>query len=218
MLTYTKRQELWEWCRNFIDNEAIYHADATHPTLPSQNPKVRYSFQFYLRRATYNAQFAHAIGLLFWDHFLPVYQQQAFQICATEPSGTPIALAIQNTAPVYINIFSARREPKSYGMDNWFNGRVIDLPILMVDDIAASAPHLLRASIRVQQKLGLPLHQNYFCLVNKVGPGISKEHQHTENYLDGQLISLFTFNNFSRTAEDYAWKHSHRQEWTGLIK
>jgi hypothetical protein len=53
---------------------------------------------FTLRRATYNAEFAHRLGLLFWDHFLPVYQQQPVQVCACEPSGPPIGAAIQTAA------------------------------------------------------------------------------------------------------------------------
>jgi hypothetical protein len=221
MLSYSKREELWRWCREFIDSEAIYRVDATHPMLPGKNPKGRYTFQFYLRRASYNANFAQAVGLLFWDHFLPLYEKQAFQICAPEPSGPPIAAAIQGVASMLnlrLNVFTARREPKAYGLDNWFNGRTLDLPVLMVEDIAASAPYLLRAATRVQQKLGLPLHRNYFTLVNKVGRGFRKENQHTENYLDGELVALFTFNNFSKDAEDYIWKHGRRQQWTGLIR
>jgi hypothetical protein len=73
ILTYAERQAHWEWCREFIDREAIYRVDDTHPMLPGKNPKGRYTFQYYLRRATFNPHFAHALGLLFWDHFLPVY-------------------------------------------------------------------------------------------------------------------------------------------------
>ena len=91
-----------------------------------------------------------------------------------------------------VNVFYARREPKSFGVDNWFDGRVTDLPVLMVDDVAASAPFMLQAAARVQQKLKLPLHHQYFCVVNKVGRGVHKNAQHTENYLDGQLVALFT--------------------------
>jgi len=221
ILTYDKRQALWEWCRNFIDTEAIYRVDETHPMLPGKNPKGRYTFQFYLRRATFNPQFAHNVGLLFWDHFAEIYRNQTFQICTPEPSGPPIGAAIQaaaNVLGIKVNVFSARREPKSFGLDNWFNGIVLPgVPVLMVEDIAASAPFMLRAAVRVQQKLKLPLHRNYFTLVNKVGGYFNKENQHTENYLDGQLIALFTFNNFSRNAEDFTFRHGHKQNWTGLV-
>jgi hypothetical protein len=48
ILAYAKRQELWEWCRDFIDREAIYRVDDTHPQLVGKNPKGNYTFQFYL--------------------------------------------------------------------------------------------------------------------------------------------------------------------------
>jgi orotate phosphoribosyltransferase len=221
ILTYDKRQELWEWCRNFIDTEAIYRVDETHPMLPGKNPKGRYTFQFYLRRATFNPQFAISVGMLFWDHFYDIHKAQPFQICTPEPSGPPIGAAIQaaaNVLGIKVNVFSARREPKSFGLDNWFNGKVLPgVPVLMVEDIAASAPFMLRASVRVQQKLGLPLHRNYFTLVNKVGAHFKKDHQYTENYLDGQLIALFTFNNFARNAENFTLKHGRKQNWAGLV-
>src|SRR5260221_20905 len=55
------------------------------------------------------------------------------------------------------------------------------LPIfLLVDDLAASTNHLLLASARVQQKLGLPLYRSYFVIVNKVGRCFDKAAQHTE--------------------------------------
>lgn len=221
ILTYSQRQAHWNWCREFIDREAIYRVDDTHPQLLGKDPKGNYTFQFYLRRATFNPHFAYALGLLFWDHFATLHHHHPFQLCAPEPSGPPIGAAIQATATmlgIRINVFQARREAKSFGLDNWFNGRVLpDLPVLMVEDIAASAPFMLRAAIRVQQKLKLPLHQNYFTVVNKVGAGFKKENQHTENYLDGQLIALFTFNNFCKNAEEFAWKHGRKQNWTGIV-
>jgi hypothetical protein len=84
ILTYDKRQARWEWCRNYVDTEAIYRVDETHPMLPGKNPKGRYTFQFYLRRATFNPQFAISVGMLFWDHFTTY--GAAVQI-APEPSG-----------------------------------------------------------------------------------------------------------------------------------
>ena len=60
--------------------------------------------------------------------------------------------------------------------------------------------------------LGIPA-----VFVNKVGPYFRKENQHTENYLDGELVALFTFLNFAKNAEDFAWKHGRKQNWTGIV-
>jgi hypothetical protein len=222
MLTYARRQQLWDFCRDLIDREVIYRADDTHPEIPGKAPNSTYVWQFYLRRATYNPHFAHALGLLFWDQFRPVYLQAAFQICACHPSGPPIAAAIQAVAlrdhGLSVNVFHARREPKAFGVDNWFDGRVTADPVLMVDDVAASAPYMAQAAARVRQKLKLPLHYQYFTVVNKVGRGVPKEAQHTDSYLDGQLISLFNLNNFHLRAAAYRERYGQRPNWSGLVK
>jgi hypothetical protein len=116
---------------------------STRPASARSQPKPGkagglYVWQGYLRRATYNPHFARALGLLFWDHFLPVYWQQPFQVCACEPSGPPIGAVIQTVAAllkVPLNVFHARRAPKQFGVDNWFDGRVLpNLPLLLVDE------------------------------------------------------------------------------------
>lgn len=222
ILTYAERQQHWDWCREYIDREVIYRVDDNHPPLPGKLRGHIYSWQLYLRRATYNPEFARRIGLLFWDHFLPVYRQQSFQIAACEPSGPPIGSAIQAEATrlgIPLNLFIVRREHKSFGTDNWFDGRVLpELPVLIVDDIAASAPYMANASVRIQVKLRLPLYRNYFTIVNKVGRGFPKQSQHTEIYLDSQLIALFTMNNFCRDVEQFRNRYGEEPQWSGIVK
>jgi orotate phosphoribosyltransferase len=221
-LSYEERQQHWNWCREYIDRECIYRVDTDHPPIPSKAPGGTYVWQFYLRRATFNPEFARRLGLLFWDHFLPIYQQHPFQICACEPSGPPIGSAIQAHASrlgIPLNLFVVRRSHKTFGTDNWFDGRALaQVPVLIVDDIAASSPFMLNASVRIQVKLKLPLHRNYFTIVNKVGRGFSKQAQHTENYLDGQLIALFTMNNFCRDVEQFKDRYGRGPKWSGIVK
>jgi hypothetical protein len=117
-----------------------------------------------------------------------------------------------------VKSFTVRRAPK-FGLDSWFDGHISrELPVLLVDDLAASTNHLLLASARVQQKLGLPLHRNYFVIVNKVGRGFDKAAQHTENYLDNELVALFSVNNFARTVEAFRERYGTNPKWTGVIK
>jgi hypothetical protein len=111
----------------------------------------------------------------------------------------------------------ARREPKSFGIDNWFDGQILsNMPVLLMDDVAASTNHMLLASARIRH-MGLPLHHNYFAVVNKVGRGVPKEAQHTENYLDGGLACLFTLNNFCLTSQSFKERYGHAPKWTGFV-
>lgn len=244
VLTYQDRQAHWEWCREYIDRQCIWRATpeslpgsvATvgvergaltsglpqYSSIPGKAKGSSYIWQFYTRRGTFNADFSHRLGLLFWDRFLPVFVQRPFQVAACVPSGPPIAIAIQAVArllEVNVNAFLVRREPKAFGTDNWFDGRALpDVPVLMVDDAAASAPFLLLAAARVQHKLSLSLHYNYFCLVNKVGRGFVRANQHTENYLNNELVALFTMNNFCRSVEQYRERYGEEPKWSGIIK
>ena len=36
ILTYAERQKYWNWCRGYIDREAIYRVDETHPEIPGK--------------------------------------------------------------------------------------------------------------------------------------------------------------------------------------
>lgn len=220
LLSYAERQAHWEWCREFIDHEAWYRADETHPPIQGRNVATMYTWQVYSRRATLNPEFAHRLGLLFWDHFIPVYQQQPFQLCAIDPSGIPIAMAIMAVAAdlgIPVNCFAARRQQKRFGVGNWFDGRIVKLPVLIVDDAAASAEYMRVAAARIALKLRLPLHRNYFTLSNKVGR-LSKAAQHTENYLDNELVSFFTVNNFCQSVKDVKAKYGELREWSGIVK
>ena len=222
ILTYDKRQALWEWCRDYLDREVFYRVDDTHPPIPGKAPGTTYHWQAYTRRATYNPNFAHAVGLMFWDQFQPVFKDKPFQICACEPSGPPIGMtiaAVGRMLGVKVNVFLARREAKSFGFNNWFDGRVLpDVPVMIVDDTAGSAPFMRHAAARIGHKLALPLHRNYFTILNKVGRGFDKKSQHTENYLDGELIALFTMNNFCKRVTEFEERYGHSPKWSGLVR
>jgi hypothetical protein len=40
ILTYAERQRYWNWCREFIDREAIYRADDTHPATGANDDDI----------------------------------------------------------------------------------------------------------------------------------------------------------------------------------
>jgi orotate phosphoribosyltransferase len=200
--------------------EVIFRADEARPPVPGKTGGV-YIWQFYLRRATLNPEFSNKLGLLFWDHFASVFEQQPFQVCACLPSAVPIGMAILGAARklgLRLNVFLARREAKDYGFGNWFEGYVLpDLLVLLVDDLAASADHMLLAASRIPLMLGLVLHRNYFAVINKVGNRANKACQHTGNYLNNELVSFYTLNNFCLTATDFHDKYGTPAAWTGIV-
>jgi len=221
LLSYDDRSKLRENLRRAIEIDAIYRADRSHPRIPGKAPGTTYVWQFYLRRITLQPIFARAIGLLFWDRFLEEFQRQSFQVCACSPSGVPIGCGIAKVArelKLPLTMFFARREPK-FGLDRWFDGPAPQMsPVLLVDDVAASAPFLAAAATRIQQKLEIPLHANYFTVINKVGRNVPMAAQHTDSYLDGELVSLFTLNNFALMSAQFAAVHGRDPAWSGLVR
>jgi hypothetical protein len=177
-----------------------------------------YSWQFYLRRATFDPEFSHKLGLLFWDEFAHEWHREPFQLCGCYPSGAPIIASILNTAPVPIRAFLVRRTPK-YGMDTWFDGFPGPEPVLMVDDVAASTEFLRHGAARVQAKLGLKLAYKYFTILNKVGT-FEQKNQHTSNYIAPLLVAFFTVNDFTLGGCKFRQLHGGDAAvtWKGLIR
>jgi hypothetical protein len=50
-----------------------------------------------------------------------------------------------------------------------------------------------------------------------VGRGFAKNSQHTENYLDNELVSFFTMNNFCRSVEQFRERYGEEPKWSGLV-
>ena len=125
ILTHAQRQAHWNWCREFIDREVIYRADDTHPEIPGKAGGT-YVWQFYLRRATFNPNSpTHRLAVL--GSVRSRLPQQPFQVCASEPSAPPIAAAIRprhRPEDPAQRVPCPPREPKSFGFDNWFDGKV----------------------------------------------------------------------------------------------
>lgn len=218
-MTYEERAEMLEWCRVFIDKECMYRIDENHPPIPSKAGGITHGWQLYMRRATMDAEFSARIGLLFWDRFQVEFERQPFQICSCLPSGPPIGMAIQAAATklgITINHMMVRREPKT-GLDNWLDGVALKMPIMLMDDVAASTNHIRLASARVQMKLHLPLHTHYFAIINKVGARMNKNSSHTENYINGELVTLFTMDSFCGTSAQFKVRYGCAPKWTGYV-
>jgi hypothetical protein len=153
ILGYERRQELWEWCRDYIDREAIYRVDETHPMLPGKNPKGRYTFQFYLRRATFNPEFAHKGQTAVLGRIRGNIPKSSVQICTPEPSGRRSAPLSRPTPCSASRSTCSRLSARPSLRPGQLVQRQVlpGVPVLMVEDIAASALFKLRAAVQVQR-------------------------------------------------------------------
>ena len=203
-----------EWVRRFINDECIWRSSNEEPTIPGKAKGVHYGWQFYLRRALYDANCSYLIAELFWEK----YSAQAgdFQLAACEAAGVPLACAIQAYAKFKLRknvpVFSIKKEPKKYGLHNVSEGVIVpEMPAMIVDDLAGSqatffnAKHLLEAT-------SIPIFPDYFAVVNKTGNGVTP---HQVYLHDMNLHTLFTCDDFNLGGVDYFNATGMMPAWTG---
>ena len=196
-----------EWCRQFINENALYRVAPWEKPITAKLPGGHYHWQFYTRRATHNAIFSHLVGAMFWLLFADEYKNTPFQIGGCESAGESIACAITSASVdigINVNMFTIKKERKAYGLYNWTEGIIDpDLPVLLVDDVAASQNTLLQNKYLLERS-GYKIYDKYFCILDKRGekcPG------HPENLLDLTLVALFTTDNFDLSWNDYVKAH-----------
>lgn len=188
----------------FINDNCIYRVKPGNLPMKGKAIGATYTWQFYLRKALYNQQFAKSLGHLFWELFIEDFKKKPFQICGCETAGTPITCAIQHSTNENINIFVIRKEQKKYGLLNWVEGTIEkDLPILLVDDLAASQI-TLRMNEQLLKTNGYEIYDKYFALVDKRG---RIEGAHIENLLEKELVSIFTSDDFDLYWNDYIYRN-----------
>lgn len=165
-----KYKELW--LLKFMDENCLFRCD----------PNTKYSVQapqghlpgnaadpngnrimFYMRRMLFNNFYLRIASRLLankiWDSIDPT-NEKAFQLGAVETGGTPLALGIQEEFKKWgynINMFSVRKERKSYGLFHYIEGIPDDNPVVVIDDMFKSGGSLLRAMRIIQQELQLPI-------------------------------------------------------------
>lgn len=195
-------EELWEWCRAYIDDKCIWRANKKLPCIPGKIKGTWYTWQFYLRNGLFNADFASGISQLMLHKIGKEYGSYNFQIAGMETASTPLLASIPLVAKVYgidINSFSIRKNQKEYGLRNHIEGLVNEKPVLLIDDLANSTMSL-RKSFDILVHIGCQkILDKPFVVVNKVKSSDSSHLAHKDKYLPEQMgvIGLYTLDNFN---------------------
>jgi len=188
-----------EYLRNEIEHRGIYRCEPG-VRIPAKMPGHYYTWQFYLRRCMYDPKFIRAAA----DLLVEQLATPAVQVCACEDAGVVLGMAIAERLGT--PMFSIKKKPKAYGLQNKLEGRLIGLPVLLVDDLAGSQI-TLRSSRQQLMTLGIELAPEYVTLINKT----SGTH---DAYLEDQrLISLFTCDDFKLSWTDYVNEYNQRPDF-----
>jgi orotate phosphoribosyltransferase len=183
-----------EYLKNEIEQRGIYRVPEGFRSLPGKAPNTRYTWQFYLRRCMYDPKFVFTSAELLIDKLT----NKDIQVGACEDAGVPLGLAISTI--LNSPMISIKKSRKSYGLLNFTEGRFIDKPILLVDDLAGSQ-NTLKSASRILSSFNLTLSDEYAVIINKT------KGTHSENYIkDKKLISLFSCEDFAMTWKEYIQK------------
>jgi len=188
-----------EYLRNEIEHRGIYRCEPG-TRIPAKAKDKYYTWQFYLRRCMYDPKFINAAA----DELVTLLTTPAVQVGACEDAGVVLGMAIADRLGT--PMFSIKKQPKAYGLQNRLEGRIIGLPVLLVDDLAGSQV-TLRSSRQMLTNMGLPIAKEYVTLINKT----TGTH---DAYLDDmKLVSLFTCDDFKLTWADYVAEYNTKPDF-----
>lgn len=215
-MTPEQRADHLQWCREFIDHHCIFRSPPRQLHLVTGDGGLN-AWQFYLPVAMLDQEFSYRVGLLFWDRFAEAYEQRPFQICGCASGGALVACAIQAAAYDFgsaVNAFVAKKAAKTYGLGNWLEGVVPDLPVMLVDDVVGSKKTLTTQGERLRG-FGLELYPEAFAVAScKLTPPLALE-------VPGQTITIETLlgpHDFTKPYERYTAKYGREPEFFGSLR
>jgi orotate phosphoribosyltransferase len=188
-----------EYLRSEIEHRGIYRCEpGTY--IPAKAKDKFYSWQFYLRRCLYDPKFTNTAA----DLLVELLSDKNVQVGACEDAGVVLGMAIAERLGT--PMFSIKKKPKAYGLQNKLEGRLTGQPVLLVDDLAGSQA-TLRSSRQMLTMMNILVAREYVTLINKT----TASH---DTYLDDmKLISLFTCDDFKLTWADYVTEYNKQPEF-----
>jgi orotate phosphoribosyltransferase len=188
-----------EYLRTEIEHRGIYRCEPG-TRIPAKARDKYYTWQFYLRRCLYDPKFTNAAA----DLLVELLSSHDVQVCACEDAGVVLGMAIAER--LNTPMFSIKKQPKAYGLQNKLEGRLTGQPVLLVDDLAGSQA-TLRSGRQMLTMMNIPIAREYVTLINKT----TGTH---DAYLDDmKLISLFSCDDFKLSYSDYVAEYNRRPEF-----
>lgn len=205
LITDAEYQATRQWCREFVINNCLERRSKKNP-LPGKASGSRYTWMFYLRRGLYNSEFGVSIAKMFLFRMFNEQGKAPFQLAGLESGAVPLLTGISQTARLLygldINVFSIRKEQKTYGLKNWIEGTPLaDVPVVIVDDICNSSWSMKQCYDRCIAE-GLFVSKQAFSIVNKVNKEIHEPGRIvTDMYLPKhiQITYLYDLDDFGLT-------------------
>jgi orotate phosphoribosyltransferase len=203
----SKRLEDRMFVREFINDNCIVRVEPGSKELPSylNQGSGYYTWQFYLREAFFDAKILNVIVQDFMSRYEEMLKSGAIQLCGVESASTPlltgIAIACCNRG-FDVNIFSIRKDRKTYGKKNWLEGKVLKNKLAMIiDDIVSETHKTACHAANVLYNQAIPIADHCYAVVHKT----DKPENNKIKLLYRELTvgSMFSLNDFDLYLADY---------------
>ena len=162
-----------EFIRDYIKNLCIYKP--SEPYMYGKMVGTRYGRQYYLANGTYNVEFLNCVCRQFYKIIDEEVGHFNFQI-------------------IRINSFMIKRERKTYGRNNYIEGLVNKLPVLIIDDVCNSTNGFLHCYNVITKTEKLESLPYIFAILNKYTTDISVNSFVEDRYLKRGIKPLSIVN------------------------
>jgi orotate phosphoribosyltransferase len=162
-----------------------------------------YTWQFYLRAALFNPIILSIVVFHFLDLYEDTVKSGEVQLCGVESASTPILTGIMLECcrrGYAAHVFSIRKERKAYGLENWIEGRVLDRPAMLVDDVISPAHKTAIHGAQILADHNIRLAPIAYAVLFK-----AKEPERGIKLtgIDVTVRSLFDLNDFNLSLQSY---------------
>lgn len=174
-----------ELLHDYIDRLCLFRADPEQrytQSLPAgkfhgKGPGNVHTWAFFLRRLTQNPKMLRLVCkhllremMCHVDLQEPQTYQIPFQLAGMETSANPLLIGLAHEIwdrfGFEVNTFTIRKTRKSYCLHNFIDGRVNDLPVIVVDDTLGSGSSFQRAYDTISRELELEVIEHSFAIID----------------------------------------------------
>lgn len=194
--------------RDYINDECIFRTPKGSRELVTMEGHVG-RWQFYLRACMFRTDLVNTIANEFWRRIIArELDPHSFQLAGVDSAATPLLGALVATAHTHgiqAKAFSIRKDRKTYGKRNIFEG-VPDknLPVMFVDDLTSPTHATFWHAVNHLDQHGFKLYPQGFVIVYK---DTAKANRTLHTTL-GRITfdSLFTLSDFSMGYAQYEYE------------
>ncbi len=207
MITITPEER--EYVRSFINDNCIERRPKGSTDLLRMEGAGYYVWQFYLRAVMYDVK---ALNIITKDFFLRNrgVNFSAIRLAGIESSSVPLLTAFSQEAHRYgveLDIISVRKTAKTYGLQQWVEGKVDFRPVMIVDDLISDNHKWNNHVVWILEKSGVPILDRMYSIVNK-------HEKPTRIPISGkrtaELVSMFNLNDFELDYAKYEFDYLRR--------